>query len=501
MKVLVYNFVQPDEPGKQSGGVAFYQKNLTKALLDRGHGVISMSSGDRYSAISRPPFLRNEKSTQDPQRFERLFLFNSPVLAPSHYSFYDLNIYNQSPELDRIAAELRNLYGEIDVFHFQNIEGLTAGFFESVRHAFPNSRLIVSAHNYNLVCPQVNLWFRETLSCVDYRDGYACVNCIGGHGPQTQEINVRRMDALLSFLGVKRHRSLSKIVEFTARLPFRLRRAAKQQVERTSTRSASGVVSSSEARTIVNPSLASEYRAYRETNVGLCRNVFDNVIAVSQRTKDVLAMNGIPKNSISVSYIGTSHYSRYLDSHRKTSLNGRLHMAYLGYMRSDKGFFFFMECLHLIPDHVANRMAVTIAAPYANDWSVEQLKQLAHKFDELKIYNGYKHQTIDDILHDVDLGVVPVLWEDNLPQVAIEIVSRGIPILTSDKGGASEIASQPNFTFESGSKHDFLGKLERIASGAVPLAEFWNSDLRIFSMDHHLDDLMTFYGAENTSAN
>ena len=44
-------------------------------------------------------------------------------------------------------------------------------------------------------------------------------------------------------------------------------------------------------------------------------------------------------------------------------------------------------------------------------------------------------------------GVVPVLWHDNLPQVAIEMHARHIPLLTSDMGGAQELGNCPEMVF------------------------------------------------------
>lgn len=496
MKVLVYNFVQPDEPGKQGGGVAIYQRSLMKSLAAGGHDVISMSSGDRYAVVKRTPYLRcvQPDAGSDP-RITRAIIYNSPVFAPAHTAFYELDVYNNSRAIDLVASELRNRFGDIDVFHFQNLEGLTASFFSQLRRVFPRSRLILSAHNYNVVCPQVNLWFRESVSCVDYRNGRACLNCIGGHGPHPQELNLRRMDTILSCLGVRRHSRISRLIEFAARTPFRLRRMLRARVARRPKQAILDPAGPSSCRTIVSSDRALPFRTYRTTNIELCRDVFDQVIAVSERTKQVLAAHGVPLEAIAVSYIGTAHHARFIKTTRRTALKGRLHIAFLGYMRSDKGFFFLMECLHLIPDWLAATMAVTIAAPYGTDWPVEEMKQMAHKFDAMHLHNGYTHDTIDSILHDVDLGIVPVLWEDNLPQVAIEIVSRGIPILTSDKGGAQEIAGRPDFIFEAGSRHDFLHKLEEIASGRVSLSEFWNADLRIFSMDQHIEDLMRYYKA------
>ena len=49
--------------------------------------------------------------------------------------------------------------------------------------------------------------------------------------------------------------------------------------------------------------------------------------------------------------------------------------------------------------------------------------------------NGYAKSEQGRLLGEIDLGVIPSLWEDNLPQVAIEYIASGIPIVASDAGG------------------------------------------------------------------
>jgi hypothetical protein len=49
---------------------------------------------------------------------------------------------------------------------------------------------------------------------------------------------------------------------------------------------------------------------------------------------------------------------------------------------------------------------------------------MAHRFRAITLHDGYTHAGLDRVLEGVQLGIVPPIWEDNLPQVAIEMVSR-----------------------------------------------------------------------------
>lgn len=482
MRILLYNFVQIDEPGKEGGGVAIYQRNLIKALRSRGHEVITLSSGDRYSLRKRPPRLVN--------RGHQAIIYDSPVFAPAHAAFHDLAAYTENSGLDRLAAELRGRYGEIDVLHFQNTEGLTEGFFRALRAAFPSSRILLSAHNYNLVCPQVNLWFREHKVCEDHREGLACVNCLVAADRRPFESNIRRMETILRALhlparmppsdpparfvvwAVRRASAYLRHTRYWANAVKPRRRAPAKPI------------------VIASLSLARPFAAYRTANVRLVHDVFDHVIAVSERTRQVLIDQGLPASKISVSYIGTSHAATLATARKHTKPGEVLHVAFLGYMRADKGFYFLLESLFALPDDAARRIKLTVAAPIWENYPIDRLKGLGHRFHEVVVHDGYKQAGLPGLLGDVDLGVVPVLWEDNLPQVAIEFVAHGVPILTSDRGGAQEIGSNPSFIFHAGSTRDFCAKLTAIATGATPLASFWDSPPRIYSMDAHLQDLL-----------
>ncbi len=95
----------------------------------------------------------------------------------------------------------------------------------------------------------------------------------------------------------------------------------------------------------------------------------------------------------------------------------------------------------------------------------------------------------------IDLGLVPVQGEDNLPQVTLEIISHGIPILTSDRGGAQELAANPDFTFPAAAHASFNEVLRRLVEGELTLASFWENTMDLRSMAAHLEELTALYRA------
>lgn len=467
MNVLLYNFLQPGEAS--SGGVNIYINNLSKALQAAGHRVIALSSGDVFTMLNRKPRLRNYSDTID-----RSIIVNSPLVAPAQDAFENLSPYSNSRELDQVPQTLYEIYGSIDVFHFHNLEGLTYPFFKRLRVMFPAARMLLSLHNYNVVCPQVDLWFQGRELCVDYRNGVDCTVCMPN---QENSLRIRR---------TRRYRPLTRMLAETAPLIRTVRRLLSAGLKKTRD-AAIGPVQRQEGD-------GRQYVAFRQTNIDLCRDVFDQVLAVSERTRDVVVARGLSPSNISISYIGTQYKAVFEQATKILDVGANLHVAYLGYMRRSKGFNFFLDVLDALPDTLARSIIVTVAAKNAEQPD-EYARLLAnkHRYAGFHYYDGFTHKTIDSVLQGVNLGIVPPLWEDNLPQVAIEIVARGIPLLTSDRGGAQEIASNPEFVFKAGSIDSAVQRLQALSNRDIPLARFWSNPTRIYSMDEHVADLMAHY--------
>ena len=493
MKVLIYNFKQPENGG---GGVGVYSANLAGALHAAGHHVITMDSGDHYSFLRQSPI--RLRTWFD--KYDRASVANSPMIAPFCCTWDDFAPYTNDRGLTSVPDLLRQKFGDIDVFHFQNVEGLTKDFFLSVRNTFPDARLIYSAHNYSAICPQVDLWFQEREVCVDYRDGRNCTKCFSPRDSSALQRGARRRRPVVTFVNehfpglVKVRRSVSRAIKgSTTAVEAATELNAADGETHPNTSSAidnDGPVYSFPKR----DGDGTPYKAFRLANIELCSTTFDTVLAVSKRTSQVLLERGIPPRNLHVSYIGTAHKAIFLNATKITDIGAQLHIAYLGYMRSSKGFYLFLRALEQMPDHIAQTLAVTVAARKTEDLlAYERLVKMSHRFATFRYFDGFTHKTLDTVLQGVNLGIVPPIWEDNLPQVAIEMVSRGVPVLTSDRGGAQEIADNPDFIFDGSSADALQKRITAFSTCEFSLAGFWDRPIQIFSMEEHVEDLLKYY--------
>jgi glycosyltransferase involved in cell wall biosynthesis len=516
LKILYYNWTDFEDERQRGGGVSIYQQNLIDAARQRGDEVWFLSSGACYSPFSRRPFLREAKAqTVGVRKFE---IVNSTLIGPGREAFgQDVA---GSPEMESLFAGFLSEHGPFDVVHFNNLEGIPVSFLRVAREHYPSAKILYSMHNYFAFCPQVNLWFQDRAACRDFRDGRKCVNCLIPKARPRSYQRVYQFEYILRKLGIP---PLSAVDRFLNRLLFVIMRSSFHWLMKAY--GGAGLESSplpitlnpyrpTPPLTILDVDRAAHFASRRRLFVTALNTYIDHILAVSRRVAELAIGFGIDPAKLQVLNIGTRFAEEGRKARRRAgSRGGRgappphtnpsagpkpappasgsspLHIAYLGYMRRDKGFYFFLNALEKMPAALASRLAVTFAAKIASMNAYQRIQRMAHRFAAVTIYNGYTHSQLRDIHSNIDLVVVPVLWEDNLPQVAMESVAFGIPVLTSNLGGAQELLGCRELVFRAGDREDFYDKLQGILMNPAILSTALASCARLYTPREHYEIL------------
>ena len=232
-----------------------------------------------------------------------------------------------------------------DVVHFNNLEGVPVDVLRIIKDVY-NIKIVVSAHNYYIICPQVNLWTVNNCNCEDFGNGRGCIDCVG-----LQDSDSIKKDYSIKY-------SKDGVFGYIDRTLARWKRSIdkrKQKIERllglNSEDFNSGCV-----RVIENDNKASDkyFKLRRKYFVDSINNYSDVVLCVSDRVKDILSLIGVRENKLIVSYIGTDQY-RFYKKQLKERSSKRFAVAYMGYMRQDKGFYFLLEALENIPFEISKK--------------------------------------------------------------------------------------------------------------------------------------------------
>lgn len=477
MKILYYNWIQFDD-FSSGGGVNIYQKNIIEELIKKNEDeIFFISSGVEYNILKKEPYIIETQNIYA-NRCRTFKIINSPIPSPG---INNMKIWENSvvdKKLKRIFKDFILKYGEFNIIHFNNLEGLAFPVLE-LKKEFPKIKFIYSLHNYYFCCPTVNLWTTDEKNCflLNYRDCKKCVNSSRGLEKIKRirfKEKLKKEFIILKFIDNVRKNLKNKL---------KYRKIAKEKKH------------IKNKNNLVFMDKINDYEDWRKLGIDIINKNIDIILAVSERVREIAIKEGIRNELIQVQYIGTKFANSIntIENKKKIKKLDEINICYLGYMRKDKGYYFLLDALEKLENKVGEKVNVTLCAKIVDIRIMEKIKKLEKKLKKVIIINGYTHQDLKNILKDIHLGVIPVLWEDNLPQVTFEFIGYGIPVLCSNLGGASELAKNKNFIFEGGNINDFNTKLKNILENPEILEEFWQDLRKLKNVKEHVEDLKSIY--------
>lgn len=491
-KVLFYNWIQFDDPKKGGGGVNVYQKNILEFLSKDDYvQCYFLSSGTAYDLKKGFSYIKRVENRSG-NKCITYKVVNSPVLAPAFYQALNLTPWFEDRSLYPVIKNFLEKNGPFTAIHFNNFEGLTLECL-SLKKDFPQTEFIYSLHNYFPFCPQVNLWYHDMRICGEreFNHGYGCINCPAYANPKRQKLKYMLETSFEKIF----HRPLQTDI---VRLPkvFRIIRD-KYRYKKWK----KSVYNKSKGLLGMDDKKASENYKYRQENVKMINKYFDTVLAVSNRVREIAIEYGLIPEKVVTSYIGTIFADHSCSRGNADQNAPYFRIAYMGYARNDKGFFTFMKSLELIDVEIAKKIELVLAVRTDDLGILAWFNLLRHRFPKVIHYNGYTHKELPKILRGVHLGVVPVLWEDNLPQVAIEMAANGVPVLASDAGGASELSTCQDFIVPHNNTEALAERIEFFEKHRDRLLEYWDGFQGLKTMKDHMAELYKYYGIPSFSGN
>lgn len=458
MKILYYNWTPLHVP-RIGGGVAVYLENLINSFISSGGEITVLTSGYYYDKVG-DPYIRKVEDVTISNSF---VLVNSPMPAPlGIVPSSVLKDIMEDTKCKDVFNKFIEEHGPFDVIHFQTLEGISPNVL-SLKEKYPNTKFIHSIHDYGLFCPNVRFWRAGGINCVTDKNPENCWQCM----------------LSLKSLPPKSHlHNRTKQVNTLDKIVLRLQRKVTQIFKKYF----------SNSRTVKKHNEI--YHSYRDFCVYKINKYIDVDLAVSNRVKEIAIQYGIKPSIVKVSYIGTKvadnalgHNMNHFDGHHLTLL-------YMGYADKAKGFNFLVDALGSVSDEIASNVTLKFASKMSYKSKI-LLDSLRPKYKELVIYNGYTHADFPEICKGVNLGVVPPVWEDNLPQVTIEMIANGIPVIASSNGGAKELNDHHAFVFKD--KCDLVSKLEDIYNKPSLLTDYWKHSKKLITMSDHINQLKEIY--------
>lgn len=158
------------------------------------------------------------------------------------------------------------------------------------------------------------------------------------------------------------------------------------------------------------------------------------LLPVSERVKEIYISSGI-RNAYSVLHIGNISALTFDACRRTPSAESKINLVLLSSVSRVKGGALFFSMLKRIHNpnlvvHFYGRCG----------------KKEAQEMEQLKIINHgpYKQKDLSEILKEMDMGVMTPIWEDNGPQVVMEMLNNHLPVFATKMGGITDFVDYSN---------------------------------------------------------
>ena len=494
-RILYYNWAPYFEDPIQGGGVSIYCRNLIDYLTQQDSYQVSfLYSGTDYTYLRKSPHIKQVRNQRHPQ-IPTFSLFNSPIPAPSYLAFDDPLGNVQNSDLESCFQQFLTQQEPFGIIHFHNLEGITANCLKLAKES--GAKVLFSLHNYWAVCPQVNLWQLESSPCSNYLEGRACVSCLTEKVDLDLDIALKKLDHLGSLVGQDGYAFPLRLIK-----KFYTRFYRRQAWNRLRPDTNSPLTKPIDISGKELPQQADLYRHRRHEIVSAINRYVDVALSVSERTTSIYRQYGVDSEKLTTQYIGSkaAQFSVPSNNPAAYSPGQPLQLIYMGPSRKDKGFYFLLEELRSLPEAELRSLDLVIACRVTDIVELTrafeqkgQLLSLAQSLHRFRYYPGYKYENIPNIVDGIHLGVVPPLWEDNLPQVTFELLACRVPVLCSNRGGAQEFVRHPAFIFDPAKAGDFQAKLRNIRENPHLLTEFWQEARLPKPIEQHFQELVEIY--------
>lgn len=193
------------------------------------------------------------------------------------------------------------------------------------------------------------------------------------------------------------------------------------------------VVSLRGTQLLVNPIVDERIReSYKE-----CFGYVDAFHAVSKAVADEAQKYGVPANSVHVIYSAVSRRTLGLWAGPTRRHQGRtLNVLSVGRFNWIKGYHYALDAIAALV-RKGIQVQYTIVGRNASEEIRFQIRDLALG-EIVTIYNEMPQQKIFSLMQEADMLLVPSVTE-GLANVALEAMAVGLPVVTSDCGGMSEL--------------------------------------------------------------
>ena len=231
----------------------------------------------------------------------------------------------------------------------------------------------------------------------------------------------------------------------------------------------------------------------------------DMLLAVSNRVKRIFVAYGVPEHKIVVQHIGSTaaiENWRAIGAAKSSwdvAADKPVIFGFFGAVTARKGVHVVLEAVKFLKSR-SGQFLVEIhgycpPGPYQNRLN-HMMANDAFLQQCVSFKEGYVHRDIPHRTREVDVAVIPPVWEDNGPQSVIETLGAGLPVIGSNIGGIPDFVTdgKNGMLFRPGDAHDLARAMEVVLADRTAIQNMRREIREPLAMDRHALKLSHIYG-------
>lgn len=375
------------------------QIGLMRNIEAIGHRLIYFTAG-RYD-FKGVPYLRS-RIISGLKAFE---LVNSP-------NPYDPYCYRTNPVLHCSDITIEKMTQEVVdtvnpcVVHISDMRMHCASIIKLLKSK--GIPVVKTFHNYWDLCPKGDLLYNDQDLCLDFGEGHKCLQCLAAHEPGKIPL-LHRVKGAVPY-------------EYIFPIVTKMKSVKSRDLSPRITRAVKPVAYS-----------AGAYRKRREYFVNML-NACDAIHVTSRNVGRFISRFGINSHNIVVIPLSADGLSN-VDPKPDFSFHFPVTFGYRGRLHKRKGIYVLLDAF----SHLDQKKCRLLIYGDGDPWI---LKPYLDKGLNIEYRGSYEPSKTNQILKEIDIGIVPSIWEEIFGIVGLEYINARIPVVASNIGGIPEWLKQ-----------------------------------------------------------
>jgi glycosyltransferase involved in cell wall biosynthesis len=417
-------FISNFYPPNRTAGTEIRTLGYAEALQARGHDVQVIcvdewNKGNRYWNAEYDQIVNNVP-------VHRIHL--NWMRAPDPNRFLYCN-----PATGKLIRQWLSEH-KIDLVHVTSCLTMSASVIQAARES--NVPVVLTLTDFWFICPKINLLRYDGSMCDGRVTGRDCLHCMLSESKAYRALHHALPESVLQPLmqRLTKNRFLSRLRGFRGR------------------------------------ALDMEHR---KSFLAKAIHAVDFVTTPSANSRDMFLGCGVTR-PIRVIYSG--HDLSWLKNNAEKTSSDLVRFGYIGQVAAIKGVHLLVSAF--ASSSLAGRARLIIYGNHSQNPEYQRrLEEMQSRMREaVEFRGGFSHDRLGDIFSEIDVLVVPSLWQENNPRVIQESFAAKTPVIASNVRGISEFVQHEvnGLLFERANVQDLQRQLERVVGTQHLLADLRN---------------------------